>query len=195
MIVFAARAPLCGALEAHGTQATESKEGALARALMEELERAYRPVGDSEVAKYVDEIGRKLRDTPVHVRVLRTREVWAKPVGAGYVALTSGLMLRARTEAEIAAVIAHELAHPTGGWTGVCLRFPSQDGGLPLGELESMKKTEVQADARAREDLKASGYDPDVLNSVFTDLRRPSLNPRAAEPSLERVQARLRALH
>ena len=76
-------------------------------------------ISNQAIAGYVDGIGRvivrgtKVRDEPWTFTVLDSPVVNAFAVPGGYIYLTRGLIALANSEAEIAAVIGHEVAHLT----------------------------------------------------------------------------------
>lgn len=74
-------------------------------------------VQDESLLRYVNELGRWLAmqtdrpDLPWHFGVLDTDSVNAFAAPGGYVFVTRGLVLRMQSEAELAGVLAHEIAH------------------------------------------------------------------------------------
>ncbi|MEE4638450.1 MAG: M48 family metalloprotease [Wenzhouxiangella sp.] len=76
-------------------------------------------IEDSLVRDYFDEMGFRLvsfstrNDAPFRFFVIREPSINAFAAPAGVIGLHSGLILTAHTEAEIAGVVAHEIAHVT----------------------------------------------------------------------------------
>jgi beta-barrel assembly-enhancing protease len=73
-------------------------------------------VADPAVARYVDRVGQRLaavsdRKLPYEFRVLNdsTPNAWALP--GGKIAINRGLLVELQSEAELAAVLAHEIVH------------------------------------------------------------------------------------
>ncbi len=82
--------------------------------------RASKPiVNDPVINEYIDSLGHRLVanandvKTPYHFFMIRDRNINAFAFFGGYIALHSGLFLHARTESELASVLAHEIAHVT----------------------------------------------------------------------------------
>ncbi|WMN90989.1 M48 family metallopeptidase [Vibrio parahaemolyticus] len=82
--------------------------------------RASKPiVNDPVINEYIDSLGHRLVanandvKTPFHFFMIRDRNINAFAFFGGYVALHSGLFLHARSESELASVVAHEIAHVT----------------------------------------------------------------------------------
>lgn len=76
-------------------------------------------VNDPVINEYIDALGHRLVanandvKTPFHFFMIRDRNINAFAFFGGYVALHSGLFLHARSESELASVVAHEIAHVT----------------------------------------------------------------------------------
>ena len=120
---FAAQADSFSALPEIGTTAastlTIEKEMEYGDAYMRML-RASRPViSDPLLSEYLQDLGHRLvanaEDvrTPFNFFMIQNREINAFAFFGGHVAIHSGLFLHARTESELASVIAHEIAHVT----------------------------------------------------------------------------------
>ena len=139
------------------------KEIALGKQLAQEVERQAKIIDDPMIAEYVNRVGQNLvrnsdAKVPFTIKVLDTEEVNAFALPGGFFFVNSGLILKAETEAELAGVMAHEIAHVAarhgtrqatrakslqiatiplifmGGWTGYAIR---QGAGLaiPMGFL------------------------------------------------------------
>ncbi|MFK7958196.1 MAG: M48 family metalloprotease [Lysobacterales bacterium] len=124
---------LLGALSAHaqdavrlpdiGTSAraivSEQDEQRYGRALVRELHRIAQVIDDPLVAGYMGHLGYRLAafsDEPERdftFLVLDADPVNAFAAPGGVIAIHSGLMLLAENEAELAGVVAHEIAHVT----------------------------------------------------------------------------------
>ncbi|MCB0324195.1 MAG: M48 family metalloprotease [Bdellovibrionales bacterium] len=70
----------------------------------------------------------RYRELPWQVFVMREATPNAFSLGAGAVVVTSGMLLETRSEAELAAVIAHEMAHQLLGHTTSALEKQRQTG-------------------------------------------------------------------
>src|SRR5205807_10511623 len=127
------------------------KEIALGKQLAQEVERQAKIIDDPVIAEYVNRVGQNLvrnsdAKVPFTIKVLDSEEVNAFALPGGFFFVNSGLMLKAESEAELAGVMAHEIAHVAarhgtkqatkgqiinyatiplifmGGWTGYAIR-------------------------------------------------------------------------
>ena len=92
------------------------KEIALGKQLAQEVERQAKIIDDPTVAEYVNRVGQNIvrnsdAKVPFTIKVLDTEEVNAFALPGGFFFVNSGLILKAETEAELAGVMAHEIAH------------------------------------------------------------------------------------
>src|SRR5881628_1741107 len=92
------------------------KEIALGKQLAQEVERSAKVVDDPVIAEYVNRVGQNLvrnsdAKVPFTIKVLDSEEVNAFALPGGFFFVNSGLMLKAESEAELAGVMAHEIAH------------------------------------------------------------------------------------
>jgi predicted Zn-dependent protease len=124
-------------------------------------------------------------------QVIRNREPNAFAIGGGRVYVTDGAVLFARTESELAAVLAHEMGHQLAGhfcrgprpgfWDSL---FPTQDanedaGGVRQRGIGSLTQIidlhkEQEADALAVKLLSTGGYDPHAMLAVARRLHAGS---------------------
>jgi predicted Zn-dependent protease len=175
------------------------KEIALGKQLAQEVERQSKIIDDPIVAEYVSRLGQNLvrnsdAKVPFTIKVLDTEEVNAVALPGGFFFVNSGLILKADSEAELAGVMAHEIAHVAcrhgtrqatrgelmqigsiplifmGGWTGYAIR---QGMGLaiPMGFLQFSRGFEREADYFGLQYLYKSGYDPTAFVDFFEKIQ------------------------
>jgi len=175
------------------------REIALGKQLAQEVERQAKIIDDPVIAEYVNRVGQNLvrnsdAKVPFTIKVLDSEEVNAFALPGGFFFVNSGLMLKAESEAELAGVMAHEIAHVAarhgtrqatrgeivniasiatiflGGWTGYAIR---QGAGLaiPLGFLTFTRSMEREADFLGLQYMYKSGYDPVAFVDFFEKIQ------------------------
>src|SRR5580698_9469535 len=92
------------------------KEIALGKQLASEVERQAKIINDPMIAEYVNRVGQNLvrnsdAKVPFTIKVIDSEEVNAFALPGGFFFVNSGLILKADNEAELAGVMAHEIAH------------------------------------------------------------------------------------
>jgi predicted Zn-dependent protease len=92
------------------------KEIALGAQVAAQFEQTARLVEDPVIAEYVDRLGQEIvkhsdAKVPFHIKVVDTDEVNAFAFPGGYFYVNKGLIMEAENEAELAGVMAHEIAH------------------------------------------------------------------------------------
>src|SRR5437899_3933013 len=175
------------------------KEIALGKQLAQEVERQAKIVDDPVIAEYVNRVGQNLvrnsdAKVPFTIKVVDAEEINAFALPGGFFFVNTGVLLNADTEAELAGVMAHEIAHVAarhgtrqatrgqiinyasiplifmGGWTGYAIR---QGAGLaiPLGFLTFSRGFESEADFLGLDHLRKTGYDPGQFVEVFEKIQ------------------------
>ena len=179
-----------------------------------ELEKSTKFINDPVVTEYVNRIAQNLvknsdARVPFTVKVIDSDEINAMALPGGFFFVNSGLILNADTEAEVAGVMAHEIAHVAahhavreqtrmnyaqigtvplifvGGGLGYGL-YEAANIGVPLTFLQFSRDFEAQADFLGTQYLYRAGYDPQALVNFFEKIenlekRKPGLISKAFE--------------
>lgn len=175
------------------------KEIALGKGLAQEVERQAKIVDDPIIAEYVNRIGQNIvrnsdSEVPFVIKVVDDESVNAFALPGGFFFVNSGLILKAETEAELAGVMAHEIAHVAarhgtrqdtrgqianlasiplifmGGWTGYGIRQAAQLA-IPLGFLTFSRGFEKEADNLGLQYMYKTGYDPVAFVDFFEKIQ------------------------
>ena len=175
------------------------KEIALGKQVAQEIERQARIIDDPVIAEYVNRVGQNLvRNSdvkvPVTIKVLDAEEVNAMALPGGFFFVNSGLLMKAENEAELAGVMAHEIAHIAarhgtrqatrgqvvnlasiplifmGGWTGYGIRQATSVL-VPIGFLKFSRSFEQEADMLGLQYMYKAGYDPTAFVDFFEKIQ------------------------
>jgi beta-barrel assembly-enhancing protease len=164
-----------------------------------QLEASMKMVTDPVVNEYVNRVGQNLvrnsdAKVPFTIKVVDADDVNAMALPGGFFYVNSGLILAADDEAELAAVMAHEIAHVArrhatrgqtrgdianiltiplifvGGGIGYAAREAAGIG-LPLTFLKFSREFEAEADYFGLQYMYKSGYDPNAFVTIFEKLQ------------------------
>ena len=178
---------------------SQEKEIALGRQLALQVEQQSKLVEDPVVTEYVNRVGQNIvlhsdAKLPFTIKVIDSDEVNAFALPGGFFYVNRGLLLAADNEAELAGVMAHEIAHVCARHAmenqgkGTAINYASmigvifggpivsgilQNGGGILAGLASLKFSrgaENEADNLGVQYLYASGYDPMAMSTMFEKL-------------------------
>jgi predicted Zn-dependent protease len=190
------------------------REVAIGKRLAQEVERSARLVDDPVINEYVNRVGQNLvrnsdARVPFTIKVIDSDEINAFALPGGFFYINTGLILAADEEAELAGVMAHEIAHVTarhgtrnatrgeltqllmipaliflpGGWAGYGI-YQAMNVAVPLAFLKFSRGFEAEADYLGLQYMYKAGYDPNAYVSFFEKIqaeekRRPGSVPTA----------------
>src|SRR5579872_1196706 len=187
---------------------SRKREHALGERLALALDHSTKLVTDPLVESYINRLGQKLvrysdADVPFTIKVIDTGDIpRAYGLPGGYLYVDSALILSADGEAELAGVMAHEIAHVAARhatraltrrdlsdvigsmamMTGPAGMGIADVGGIagPLSMKKFSRDAEYEADLLGIEYAYAAGYDPQALLDALEKLHAIELQ-RAAE--------------
>ncbi len=175
------------------------KEVQLGRQLAAEVDRQAKFIDDPVITEYINRVGQNVvlhsdARLPFTIKVIDSDEVNAFALPGGFFYVNKGLILAADNEAEVAGVMAHEIAHVTarhamenqakgmlaeigmlagsiflGGLGGMLINQGAQFGAL-LGFMKFSRNAESEADILGVQYLWAAGYDPNAMSTMFEKL-------------------------
>jgi len=164
-----------------------------------QVEQSVKLVQDPVVTEYVNRIGQNLvrnsdAQVPFTIKVIDSDEVNAFALPGGFFYVNSGLILAADEEAELAGVMAHEIAHVcarhgmrqqtranwaqigtiplifVGGGIGYGI-YEASGLALPLTFMKFQRSFEAEADYLGLQYMYKTGYDPQAFVSFFEKLQ------------------------
>jgi hypothetical protein len=178
---------------------SREKEMQIGRQLALEVEQQAKMIDDPMITEYINRVGQNIvlhsdAKIPFTIKVIDSDEVNAFALPGGFFFVNKGLILAADNEAEIAGVMAHEIAHVaarhamenagkgqflgygllagmilTGGIAGTILQ---NTAGITqaLAFFNFSRGAESEADMLGVQYLWAAGYDPTAMSTMFEKL-------------------------
>jgi beta-barrel assembly-enhancing protease len=164
-----------------------------------QVENSVKMVQDPVINEYVNRIGQNLvrnsdAKVPFTIKVIDSDEINAFALPGGFFYVNSGLILAADEEAELAGVMAHEIAHVAarhgmrqmtranwaqigtiplifiGGGIGYGI-YEAAGLGLPLTFMKFQRNFEAEADYLGLQYMYKTGYDPQAFISFFEKIQ------------------------
>jgi predicted Zn-dependent protease len=199
-----------GSLARGASAMTTEEEKKLGKKVLLEIQKEADFVSDLNVQAYVERIGYSLVDqlgpTPFEFKfyVVNTLDPNAFAIPGGYIFVTTGLIVLADNEQEIAGVLAHEISHVTQrhvaqmiekskrlnlatlaamlagiiagrGGAGTAAAVSMAQATAGALTLKYTREMETDADQNGLHLLTKAGYDPGALITFFNKLQKVSL--------------------
>ena len=175
------------------------KEIRMGKEYAQQIEQSMKLIKDPVVTEYVNRIGQNLvrnsdAKVPFTIKVVDSDEINAMALPGGFFYVNSGLILAADDEAELAGVMAHEIAHVcarhatrqmtrgqlanlmsiplifVGGGIGYAAREAASIG-LPLTFMKFSRGFEAEADYLGVQYMYKAGYDPNEFVNFFEKIQ------------------------
>jgi predicted Zn-dependent protease len=178
------------------------KERALGEAMAAVIDRQTKFVADPDINAYVDRLGQKIArnsdaEMPFTIKVIDSLDLKAFALPGGFLYVDKGLIMEVDSEAELAALMAHEIAHvaarhatrfATRMYAWKMFSIPLSYLGpiglgtrqiIPLNLKKFSRDAEIEADLLGIEYQYAAGYDPQAFLEALEKLRSKETQTRA----------------
>jgi predicted Zn-dependent protease len=171
----------------------------MGKSYAQQVESSSKVINDPMIAEYINRVGQNLvrnsdSEVPFTIKVIDADEINAFALPGGFFYVNSGLILAADDEAELAGVMAHEIAHVAarhitrqmtrsnwanigtiplifmGGGLGYAIRGAAGFG-LPMTFLTFQRGFEAEADYLGLQYMYKTGYDPQAFISFFEKIQ------------------------
>ncbi len=201
---------LLGGLAERSWGLTTEEEKKMGKTILLEMEKRVEWIRDPTLQAYVDQIGqsivKEVGSTPFEFKfyLLKGTEPNAFAIPGGYIFLTSGLIILAENDQEVAGVVSHEVAHVTGRHISQLIDRSKRlniaslaamiagallGGGGKAGQaitatamatsealtLKYTRENETDADQNGLRFLVRAGYDPEGLITFLNKIYKTSL--------------------
>ena len=175
--------------------------------MLDELLMSGRVVYGNKINKLINKVGYGLlsenNKDKIRFYVLKSNTVNAFSTNQGMIFITTGLLSRLENEAELAFILAHEIAHYTEKHIinkiiesdkvfseRKRLKYSSYDDNI-LKLSKYSKSLELEADSIGYVNYLHSGYDKGSAKSVFEKLKSSFMPFETAEVALEKINSKI----
>jgi len=171
------------------------KQIALGKQYAQQVESTVKLIQDPVITEYVNRIGQNLvrnsdSQVPFTIKVIDADDINAFALPGGFFYVNSGVILNADEEAEMAGVMAHEIAHVAachiarqmtrgnlaqlatiplifmGGWAGYGI-YQGAGLAVPVAFMKFNRGFEAEADYLGVQYMYKAGYDPQAYVNFF----------------------------
>jgi predicted Zn-dependent protease len=181
-LVILADPARCQVAPRDGSSSQIRKDWALGQHLAQDLERRDGRIDNPAIAGYLQRIENQMAlgigGKPLEVRATRGSDRYAFLLPHDVLYLSGSLLERIENEAELAGLLAHQLAHArvdriaTAPRQGLEVSLPKCVLASPFtfGRIVEMRESELKATAAAVKNLKAAGYEPSAILDLLSKL-------------------------
>lgn len=199
---------------AHRSIISEEKEIAIGKQYASEIDKSAKLVTDPVINEYVNRVAQNIArnsdlKVPLTVKVIDAPGINAFALPGGFLYVQSGLILAADGEAQLAGVIAHEVAHVAarhwaatqtkatilqyamlpliftpmtyGVYYGVMEAYMN---GVPLAFLKFSRDDEKEADFLGLQYMYKAGYDPSSYMEIFSKVLQEERSSPGSVPKI-----------
>lgn len=199
---------------AHRSLISLQREISIGKQYAAQINRSSKLLKDPVVTEYVNRVEQNIAENsdakePISVRIIESPEVNAFTLPGGYIYVYTGLLRTVSSEAELAAVLAHETGHVAARhWAAeqtkqtllqyamiplifTPMSYPVYMGvseglnlGIPMSFLKFSREDEQQADFLGLQYLWKAGYDPNAFLSMFAKIMKEQRSDPGSVPSV-----------
>jgi predicted Zn-dependent protease len=199
---------------AHRSIISEEKEIAIGKQYSAEIDRSAKIITDPVINEYVNRVAQNIARNsdlkiPLTVKVIDSPGINAFALPGGFLYVNSGLLLAADEEAQLAGVMAHEIAHVAarhwasqmtkatilqyamiplvftpmsyGVYYGIMEAYMN---GVPLAFLKFSRNDEAEADYLGMQYLYKAGYDPNSYLTIFAKVMQEERSSPGSVPKI-----------
>ena len=199
---------------AHRSFISVPKEVAIGKRYADQIDNSSKILKDPVVEEYVNRVEQNIAQNsdarvPITVKVIQSPQINAFTLPGGFIFVDTGLLRAVDSEAELAAVLAHETGHVAARhWASeqtketflqyamvplilVPMSYPVYLGlsqglnfGVPMAFLKFNRQDEQQADFLGIQYLWKAGYDPEAFPTMFGKIIEEQRRDPGSVPAL-----------